>query len=106
MFWTFDTPIQIDSDFLDHHTNPFLREKSLKYIEPSRPSDMFIRFSCSFFLGLDNLPNEVQHLLQEITIKDQQCQGKYLFPKYEICVLYRWNDRNSEKYCKGPVEIY
>lgn len=27
-------------------------------------------------IGLDNLPNEVQHLLQEIKIKEQQCQGK------------------------------
>lgn len=45
-------------------------------------SDVFIRYSCSMYTGLDNLPNEVQHLLQEIKLKEQRCQGKF-YPSYK-----------------------
>lgn len=34
------------------------------------------------YTGLDNLPNEVQHLLQEIKLKEQRCQGKF-YPSYK-----------------------
>jgi hypothetical protein len=38
MYWTFDTPIQFDSDYLDRHTNSFseIIKKMIVDIVPSR----------------------------------------------------------------------
>ena len=63
------------------------------------------------FSGLDNLPNEVQHLLQEIKIKDQQCQGKYLSHKYKILFftggmteIQRNIAKDQSKYIKSSLK--
>ena len=38
----------------------------------------FLGINFHFDIGLDNLPHEVHHLLSEIKLKDQKCQGWYL----------------------------